>query len=181
MGTSRALKANQFPVDRVQRQAKQEGVTLSEPEISMLGFAEEGASSRELDIARQFESEIDDRQYESKIADLLKHAYREAKVHDEATAFDDAFSALSEKDAYVLVMAQRAGIWSSSPFASLMDWRLFVGAIPILCFVAAAIVVGVTPLGARIFPNVLLRCALFFLLLIAPLAIGKMRGGKEEN
>jgi len=62
-----------------------------------------------------------------------------------------------------------------------MDWRLFVGAIPILCFVAAAIVVGVTPLGARIFPNVLLRCALFFLLLIAPLAIGKMRGGKEEN
>jgi len=79
MGTSRALKANQFPVDRVQRQAKQEGVTLSEPEISMLGFAEEGASSRELDIARQFESEIDDRQYESKIADLLKHAYREAK------------------------------------------------------------------------------------------------------
>jgi hypothetical protein len=56
---------------------------------------------------------------------------------------------------------------------------LLVGAIPILCFVAAAIVVGVTPLGARIVP--IFRCALFFLLLIAPLAIGKMRRRKEEN
>jgi hypothetical protein len=179
VGTSKALNAKRFLVDRVQRQAQQEGVTLSDLEISMIGFAAEGASLRELDIARQFESEIDDRQYESKIAVLLKHAYHAAKVHGEATAFDDAFAALSEKDAYVLVMAQRAGIWSSSPFASLMDWRLLVGAIPILCFVAAAIVVGVTPLGARIVP--IFRCALFFLLLIAPLAIGKMRRRKEEN
>jgi hypothetical protein len=181
VGTSKASKAKQFLVDQVQRQAQHEGITLSDLEITMLGFSEAGVSSRELEAARQFESEIDDREYEAKIADLLKHGYRDAKAMGEAEVWDEALADLAEKDAYLMVIAERAGIWNSSPFASFMDWRFFIGAIPILCFVAAAVVVGITPLGARIVPNILLRCALFFLLLIAPWVIGKMSERKDED
>lgn len=181
MSAPRALRAKRFLTDQVVRQARQEGIALSDVEVRMLGFAEGDATSEEMSDARRFESEIDDRAYEAKIAILIKHAYRDAISHGEAAAWDEALDVLSEKDAYVMVMVERAGILNASPFASLMDWRFFVGVIPILCFVAAAVVIGMTPLGERIVPNFILRCALFFLLLIAPWVIGKIGHRKDVN
>ena len=179
MSGSKTSKAKRFLVDQVVSQAKQEGVVLSELEVRMLGFSEAEATAEELEAAKRFEREVDDREYEVKISALLKHAYRSGKDRGEGAAWDDALSGLAERDAYLVVLAERAGIWSSSPFSSLLDWRLVVGLLPTMCFVAAAVVVGVTPLGAWLFPNILLRCALFFILLIIPWIIGEI--GEHKN
>jgi|WetSurMetagenome_2_1015567.scaffolds.fasta_scaffold616664_2 hypothetical protein len=181
MSASKASTARRFLIDQVTMQAQREGIALSALETKMLGFSEEGATDGEMASARQFEEEINDCDYEAKIADLLKHAYRDAQARGEAQAWNEALADLAERDSYIMVMADRAGIWNSSLLASLIDWRLLKASIPILCFVAAAFTLAFTPLGARLIPNVVARCTIFFLLLIAPWVIGKIGERKDTE
>ena len=174
-----ASKAKRFVIGQVVTQANLEGIFLSDLEIKMLGFAEDGATTEELAAAKQFECEIDDKAYEAKIARLLKHAYQHAKANGSTAAWDEALSELAEKDAYVIVMADLAGISNANPLGLLPDRRLLLASLPLLCFVAAAISVAITPIGTRLFPNVFARCAVIFLLLIAPLVLGKINEHKD--
>lgn len=175
-----ASKAKRFVVESVLAQAHQEGVTLSDLEITMLGFAEQTANSKELTAAQEFENEVDNKAYEAKIALLLKHAYQNAKTSGTSSDWDNALAELAEADAYIIVIADLAGI-RNTPFDIQQASKFLVAQIPLLSFMVAAAIVAFTPVGTRALPNVFARCAIIFLLLMTPLAFSIVSRHKGKD
>lgn len=173
MSSKSVSNAKQFLVNRILEQASREGVELSEVDVKMLGFAEASASAEEMETAAIFERDFDDKEYESRIAKLIRRAYDDDRKCGEGAAWDDALSALVNEDMYLLVMIDRSGI-RGSPLSFLIDWRFALALLPAVVFVGIAIVVGLTRFGARFIPNDLIRLALVILLLLAPLLVGKI-------
>ncbi|MGO9775452.1 MAG: hypothetical protein ACLQGT_08070 [Terracidiphilus sp.] len=174
MSTTSVTKAKKFFVNRIMEQAKRDGVSLSEIEVQMLGFAETNASAEEMEAAAVFERDFNDEEYEAKVAKLLKCAYQQDKESGKEAAWDSALTELAEEDMYLLVMIERAGIRGSNPFSYLFDWRFILGLLPACIAVSVGIVIAFTPFGARLVPNEFLRLALLLLMLVSPLLIGKM-------
>jgi hypothetical protein len=174
MGSASVTKAKKFLVNRVIEQAKQDGISLSEIEIQMLGFAEATASAKDMEAAAVFERDFNDEEYEAKIARLLKSAYQQDKESGKEEAWNSALAELADEDIYLFVMIERAGISGSSALSNWFDWRLILGLWPACIVVTVVIVLAFTHFGARLIPNELLRLALVILLLLAPLLIGKM-------
>jgi hypothetical protein len=178
MTSANVARATKFIVSRILEQAKQDEVELTDLEIRMLAFAEASASAEDLKCAKEFDSEVDDDQYENKIAGLIRKAYRHDKECGEDAVWDGALADLEEEDNYLQVMIVKAGIGRSSPFSLLTDWRFIVAALPTVFFVAAGIVIAFTPYGAKLIRNDLLRLALFLILLGAPFLISRIGNGK---
>jgi hypothetical protein len=174
MSSASVARAKKFLVGRVLDQAKRDEVTLTEVEIRMLGFAELSAGAKDMEAAAVFEREYNDKEYEAKVAELLRRAYTRDKERDGAAAWDEALADLAEEDMYLLVMLARAGIEASNPFSHMLDWRFFLANLPICIAVTAGIVLAFTPFGARLVPNDFLRLVLLLLLLVAPLLIDKI-------
>ncbi|UWZ85662.1 hypothetical protein [Occallatibacter riparius] len=175
MATSVA-SAKQFLVDRIAAEAEREGAPLNEIEKAMLAFSEVGASEKELDQARTFERDFDDKEYESRIARLARSVYDRDVAAGRKAEWDQALDELASEDFYLMVMLEQAGIVKTTSHLRLPDWRLLVGFVPALVCVALAAAVAFTPLGSRIFPNDVLRLAVAVLLLLAPFALGRLRG-----
>ena len=168
-------KAKRFLVQRVLEQAKRDNVPFTEVEVRMLGFAEESASAKDMEAARVFERDYNDEEYESKVAELLRRAYKRDKESGEAAAWDQALAVLGEEDMYLLVMLKRAGIESANPLLDLLDWRLFLGILPACISAAIGIGIAFTSFGAKLIPNEILRLIVLLFMLVAPLLISKIR------
>ena len=168
-------KAKQFVVDRILDQARLDGVSLNDVEIRMLGFLEESASVKDMEAAQIFESEMDDERYEKTITELIRRAYRRDKENHALDTWKRSLYTLAERDLYLNVMIQRAGISGRSGFANIFDWRLLVGIVPALIFVAFGSFIAFSRTGAKLIPNDLLRLAILVICLIAPLLVHRIR------
>ncbi len=171
------LEAKQFLVNRIAEEAKREGAPLNEVEMSMLGFAESEASFRAMELARTFEHDYDDKEYEDRIARLARAVYDRDLEAGKKAEWDGALDELAAEDMYLFVMLERAGLVKTTTHLMLPDWRLLIGLAPALVCVALAILVAATPLAARLIPNALIRIGIALLLLLVPLALDRLHGG----
>ena len=103
--------AKEFLISRVIKEAKADGVTLSEVERKMLYFTEVHPSLPDIyDVNEQFERNYDSDEYEAKISRLLKDA-RDRDRKESASgdqAWKDALNTLRKEDHYILVMVGQA-------------------------------------------------------------------------
>lgn len=102
-------QAKEFAIGLIASEAEREGVPLSELERKMLYFSETGWTVPGMaEAAQKFESEYDSRQYEKKIASLIKKLQTRLKSDDPNTlkTWLDALEKLSEGDHYLLVLAR---------------------------------------------------------------------------
>lgn len=168
--------AKLFLIGRVLDEASQEGISLSEAEIRMLGFSEAEASARDMEAAAELDRQDDDERYESTIAELLRKVYDRDIAAGMKEKWDRSLDDLESEDLYLLVMLERAKIVKTTTSLVLPDWRLMMGLLPILIFVAMALVVAFTPWAERLISNSFLRLGICVLLLVAPLLLNKIRG-----
>ena len=175
MATSVA-SAKQFLVGRIAAEAERERAPLNEIEQNMLAFSEAGASEQELESARAFERDFDDKEYEGRIARLARIVYDRDVAAGRKAEWDEALDELESEDFYLMVMLEQAGIVKTTSHLRLPDWRLLVGFAPALACVALAAAVAFSPLGSRLIPNDTLRLVVAVVLLLAPFALGKLRG-----
>src|SRR4051812_34837749 len=106
--------AVEYFAQRVEAQAKSEGLVLSPPEKRMLRWSEVTPgleASAELNDA--FEAACDTDEYEERVAGLLKRAKRDSGAA-EAAIWEEAVQALRDQDAYILVMLDQVpdGWWT---------------------------------------------------------------------
>jgi hypothetical protein len=174
--------AKGFLVCRIVEQAALDGVPLAEAEILMLGFSEASATAEEIETAAKFERDFDDKDYESKIARLIRHAYVQDKNRGESAAWSSALGVLieSEEDAYLLVMLDRAHIGFKRPGLFSFDKRMLVTLVPAGAMIGAAALVGFTRLGARLVPNDSIRLAFCVLIVSLLLLVWLRDQGRKE-
>jgi hypothetical protein len=77
-------------------------------------------------------------------------------------------------------MLEHAGLVKTTSHFVMPEWRMLVGFIPPLICVAMAIVLAVTPLGGWLIPNLAIRLVIAAALLLAPFALGRMRGRRAS-
>lgn len=173
-------EARQFLVERIAAESDREGAPLDEAELEMLGFAETEANAKALETAQKFERERDDEEFEARIARLARAVYERDVETGRKAKWDEALDELAAEDLYLMVLLEHAGLVKTTSHLVLPDWRMVLAALglPAICL-ALAIVVAVTPLGARWIPNLALRWGIAVALLLAPLAVGglgRLRG-----
>ena len=178
MATSVA-NAKEFLVDRIAAEADREGLPLSEIEKAMLAFSEAGATAEQLEKARSFERDCDDKEYEDRIARLARAVYDRDVASGRKAEWDEALDELASEDFYLMVMLEQAGIVKMTSHLRLPDWRLLAGFAPALVCVTLAAAVAFLPLGSRIIPNDMLRLGVAVLLVLTPLVLGRLRGGRK--
>jgi hypothetical protein len=166
-------KAKSNLIGRIVDEAKREGVVLSDVEVQMLGFAEDSANPRELEAAQSFAQGFDEA-YEARITKLIFSVYDRDCKSGRKPEWDQWLDEIAEEELYLSVMLEKAGLLKTTSSLRLPDWRLILGFIPILIFVALALFVAFTPLAARLIPNDFLRLGLCLLLLSAPFLIYKI-------
>jgi hypothetical protein len=164
-------KAKQFIVDRILDQARLDGVSLSDVEVQMLGFVAQTTNAEDLKGEERFRLEVDEDRYEKNIAELIRRAYQRDKDGDALQIWEQPLDSLAEKDIYLNVMIQRAGISGTSGIANLFDWRLLIGLAPALIFVAFGFFIAFSPIGGRLIPNDLLRLLVLVVCLATPFAV----------
>jgi hypothetical protein len=167
--------AKRFIIDRILDQAKCDGVSLSDVETQMLGFAEESASAKDMEAEQVFQREVDDERYEKTVAELIRRAYQQDKKNHEAETWEQPLDTLADQDLYLNVMIQRAGISGASGFANIFDWRLLIGIAPALVFVVFGSFIAFSRTGEKLIPSDLLRLAILAICLIAPLLVHRLR------
>ena len=117
--------AKEFLISKVIKEAKADGVNLSEVERKMLYFTEVHPSLPDIhEVNEQFERDYDSDEYEAKISRLLKNA-RDRDLKQSAgseQAWKDALNALRKEDHYILVMVGQA--FSPVPGASRSEHRV---------------------------------------------------------
>lgn len=169
-------EAKQFLADRIAAEADGEGAPLSDIEKDMLVFSEADAGEKQMETARTFERDFDDKEYESRIARLARTVYDRDVEAGRKAEWDEALDELASEDMYLFVMLEQAGIVKTTSHLMLPDWRMLLAFVPGLVCVGLAAVVAFTPLGARLISNTVLRLGIAVVLLLAPLALGKLRG-----
>src|SRR5438094_7804646 len=87
-----AVEAKEFFISRIIAEAVRENASLSDLEKRTLYFTETGSDAKQeyLDDVAEFEDQYDDREYEQKIARLLKKAYDYDSAHPEELGVEDA-------------------------------------------------------------------------------------------
>ena len=175
MTPARIPSSKQFLIDRIVNQAKREDVPLADVEIRMLGFAEVSANAKDMEAARAFEHDFNDEEYEAKIAGLIRRAYQQDKKAGEVETWDNALARIASRDMYLNVMVDRAGVGNAGPAALFTDWRFIVYCL-LSCGLplVAALIVGLSPFGARLTRNDALRFLIAALLIASPFAIQRI-------
>jgi len=173
--------SKQFLIDRILEQARFEGIPLTETEICMLRFAEATSGSTDLEAANIFDRDYNDEEYESKIANLIRHAYERDKQAGRQDAWDDALVRIAGRDLYLNVMIQRSGIEQKSLFGPLGDWRFFLYAVfPWVASLVAAFLVWFSPLGASFIRSDVLRLVIAICILGAPYVLLRISKPKHK-
>jgi len=107
--TSRSAK--DFLVSRIADEAERQGTPLSETERKTLYWAETDSSGPEaVEASDQFDREYDSKEYESRIAKLLKQAYKRDKIEspDAKHQWQEAIRVLQKEDHYLMVMVDQS-------------------------------------------------------------------------
>src|ERR1700753_3296817 len=164
-------KAKRFIMDRILDQAKRDGISLSDFETQMLGFAEESASAKDMEAEQAFQREVDEDRYEKTIAKLIRRAYQRDKENQATGTWDQPLNTLADQDLYLNFMIKQAGISGVSGYANIFDWRLLVEIIPALIFVAFGCFIAFSRTGEKLIPSDLLRLAILVICLIGPLLL----------
>jgi hypothetical protein len=102
-------EAKHFLVSRIVQEAKRRHVSLSDLERKMLYFSESYPSLSDMaEIAKRFENECDDEEYEERIRRLSKSAYRRDRAESPVVArmWREAVDVLKKEDHYILVMIE---------------------------------------------------------------------------
>lgn len=102
-------------VSRVAEQARADTVRLTQSELEQLSFSEETASPIQVAAAEDFDAENDVSAFEAKIAKLLGSAYKQDIEKGDQSAWHKHLAALRDKDVYILVMVDQAGIPRPKP------------------------------------------------------------------
>ena len=170
-----AAEAKQFLVDRVAAEAEREGAPLDEVEKGLLCLGETEAGTKIQERSRMLDRDGADDEFESRIARLAEAVYDRDVEAGRKAQWDEALDELAAEDLYLFVMLERAGLVKTTSHLAMPDWRMMVGFVPQLISVALAIVV-VTPLGGWLIPNLAIRLAIAVILLLAPFALGRLRG-----
>ena len=108
-------EAVSFLTSRVAAQAREDSVPLTDIELRQLSFSERTASAAEIAAANEFDVSKDSQGFESKIAKLLRTAYRYDVKHHLSQDWERHLAALRDEDIYVLVMVDEAGIPRPKP------------------------------------------------------------------
>ncbi len=164
MVTLKKAGGKAFIIGRVLDQSKQDGVSLTDIEEQMLGFAEERASKKDMEAAATFDREYDDEEYEQKVAGLLRRAHDSDKAAGKQDQWEAALMDLGGEDMYLKVLLDRAKIHDS--FAGKGKWWALVGAAPIALIIGLALMIAFTPVGARLLPNDTARLAIYMLAIV---------------
>ncbi len=170
-----AAEAKQFLIDRIAAEAERGGAPLDEVDKEMLGFGEAEAGLKIAERVRAAGRERDDEAYESRIARLAKAVYDGDVEAGRKAQWDEALDELAAEDLYLFVMLERAGLVKTTSHLAMPEWRMMAGFVSPLICVALAIV-AVTPVGGWLIPNLAVRIAVAVVLLVAPFALGKLRG-----
>ena len=104
-------QAKRFFVDRIVAQAATDGIPLSEAERQMLGFSESDPEYVvDPALVDRLEREISDDDYEAKVADLIRRAWKHDVESDPNAreTYREALAVLNESDHYILIMIDRA-------------------------------------------------------------------------
>lgn len=105
----------QFLLSRLEQQAMQDGVSLTDLEKRMFLFSETYGQP-DWEAQEKFDSEIDHGEYESKIVKLLRRAYsHDKRSPDEMDSWRDALTSVRDIDFYGLVMVDLARIPRAKP------------------------------------------------------------------
>jgi hypothetical protein len=167
--------SKQFLIDRILHQANLDGVQLTEIETRMLGFNEATASAADLEASKVFDRDFDDAEYETKIAKLIRRAYERDKLDGNLESWSHALAQIASRDLYLHVMLERAGIEKDALSALFSDWHFIVyGLLPPLLCALGAVVIGLSPFGAKLIRNDALRLVIAVLLLAAPFAFKRI-------
>ena len=144
MEPATTASAKRFLLAKLEEQAALEGVPLSDVEKKMFLFSEDTVSENMQAVAGEFDATCDEADYEGKVSNLLKAAFRRDKeAPDAVDAWKHSLAALKDADFYGLVMVRQAGLpFSRRSVAG--DIGLGIGAFLELAPIAAvALAVGV--------------------------------------
>jgi hypothetical protein len=100
-------EAKDFLVQKTGEQAALENVSFSDLERRMMYFTETGECPEDsIALNDAFEAEYDTERYETKVAKLMAHAYRQLKKDSASTVrtWDEAVKRLRKDDHYILVL-----------------------------------------------------------------------------
>jgi len=104
-------EAKRYFVDKVLRQARSEGVTLSDAERRMLSWSESDPDFNvDPELADQLSAEMSDQQYESNVIGLLERRFAADAAEDPGSreAWQQAYAVLAQGDHYILIMIDQA-------------------------------------------------------------------------
>ena len=103
----KSRQAKDFLVQQASEQAVLEGVPLSDLEKRMMYFTESDSScEKPAALNEEFEAEYDTDEYETKVSELLHHAYERLKKEDfeKSRNWDQSIQTLRKGDHYILVL-----------------------------------------------------------------------------
>jgi hypothetical protein len=109
-----SMAAKKFLVSRIADEAERERAPLTELERKMLFFSENYPTIKDMpEVAAQFESEVNSKEYEKKIAHLSARAYRRDRQESRQRArqWRDAVALLKKEDHYILAMIRLPRVW----------------------------------------------------------------------
>jgi hypothetical protein len=123
-------QAKDFIVEQAAQQAALEGVPLADIEKRMMYFTESDAASCDnpIELNDEFEAKCRTKEYESKISQLLHHAYKRLKQGnpEQLRDWNQAIRTLRKGDHYLLVMVDQSStsdLGSWTPFF----WGIGIG------------------------------------------------------
>ena len=179
MSTSIA-EAKQFLVDRIAAEAESEGAPLDEVEKELLCWGEAEGGLKIAERARVAGAKGTTKNMRAGSRGWPRLSTSATWKPGRKAQWDEALDELVAEDLYLFVMLERAGLVKTTSHLAMPEWRMMAGFVPPLISVALAIVVAVTPLGRWLIPNLAIRIAVAVVLLLAPLALGRMRGRRAS-
>jgi hypothetical protein len=135
-------EAKDFLVQQTAEQAQREGIALSDLEKRMMYFTEgPDASEDPITLNEEFEAQYDTVGYETKIARLMRHAYRRLKKEspEAARTWDAAIRELKKGDHYILVMWKLLSSATSAPWGF---WKTMGASLVLVAVLMAMIALG---------------------------------------
>jgi len=120
------LEAKHFFVEKTVEQALLEHVPLSDLEKRMMYFTESGEMPEDpIELNSTFEAKYDSAEYETKMSNLLRNAYKRLKQENPSSAstWDEAVQELRKGDHYLLVLLNDTP--SISPRVGISRWSFW--------------------------------------------------------
>lgn len=128
---TRPKQAKDFLVQQASEQAALEGVQLSDLEKRMMYFTESDSSCEDpAALNEEFEAVYDTDEYETKVSELLHHAYERLKKEDPGKVrnWDQSIQTLRKGDHYILVLCDDNPSREPATAHSLSDSLKLLGA-----------------------------------------------------